>query len=60
MSGGKLGWHPPGEEERVTWLRDTRTFEIPEAGHMMHWTRPEALARAIAEVTAGLRAPSVG
>jgi pimeloyl-ACP methyl ester carboxylesterase len=53
VSGGKLGWHPPGEEERVKWLRDTRTFEIPEAGHMMHWTAPDTLATRLNEFFAG-------
>lgn len=44
VSGGQLGWHPPGEEERVACLRDLERFELPHAGHMMHWTAPDALA----------------
>jgi pimeloyl-ACP methyl ester carboxylesterase len=44
VSGGALGWHPPGEEEREACLRHLERFELPQAGHMMHWTAPDALA----------------
>ncbi len=47
VGGGPLGWHPPDEEERVALLRDVRTVDIPGAGHMVHWTAPEALAGAL-------------
>ncbi len=44
VSGGKLGYHPPDEDERLTAFRSLTRFELPEAGHMMHWTEPNALA----------------
>jgi pimeloyl-ACP methyl ester carboxylesterase len=45
VSGGPLGWHPPDEDERIASFARLERVEIPEAGHMMHWTRPEQLAR---------------
>jgi pimeloyl-ACP methyl ester carboxylesterase len=47
VSGGPTGWHPPDEAERAACLRDARLVEIPGAGHMMHWTAPEALASSL-------------
>lgn len=47
VSGGPLGWHPPDEAERATCLRDVRHLELSKAGHMMHWTAPEALAASL-------------
>jgi pimeloyl-ACP methyl ester carboxylesterase len=47
VSGGPLGWHPPDEDARLTCFRSLSRMEIADAGHMMHWTRPEELARAI-------------
>jgi pimeloyl-ACP methyl ester carboxylesterase len=44
VSGGPLGWHPPDEDERIACFARLARVEIPEAGHMMHWTRPEELA----------------
>jgi len=44
ISGGPHGWHPPDEEERLALVRDLRRAEIPDAGHMMHWTAPGAVA----------------
>lgn len=48
VSGGPLGWHPVDEAERATCLRDVRHLELPKAGHMMHWTSPDALAETLA------------
>jgi pimeloyl-ACP methyl ester carboxylesterase len=45
VSGGKAGFHPPDEDERVALLRDATRVELPKAGHMMHWTDPAGLAR---------------
>jgi pimeloyl-ACP methyl ester carboxylesterase len=45
ISGGPLGWHPPDEEERLACFASLQRAEIADAGHMMHWTRPEELAR---------------
>lgn len=48
VSGGPLGWHPPDEDDRLAAFPHMSRIEIPDAGHMMHWSRPEDLARAIA------------
>lgn len=48
VSGGLTGWHPPDEAKRVARLRDATTFELPDAGHMMHWTEPLPLAARLA------------
>jgi pimeloyl-ACP methyl ester carboxylesterase len=50
VSGGPLGWHPPDEEERIACFPSLTRLELPDAGHMMHWTRPEELARAIGQL----------
>lgn len=47
VSGGPLGWHPPDEDARLAAFPHIERTEIPDAGHMMHWSRPEELARAI-------------
>ncbi len=44
VSGGILGYHPPDEEERLSAFKSLERFELPEAGHMMHWTEPHKLA----------------
>ncbi len=44
LSGGPSGWHPPDEEQRLDLVRDLRRAEIPDAGHMMHWTAPGTVA----------------
>ncbi len=44
ISGGPHGWHPPDEDERLALVRDLRRAEIPDAGHMMHWTAPGTVA----------------
>jgi len=53
VSGGPLGYHPPDEEERLAAFRDLARAEIAGAGHMMHWTEPEALAAEIARFLEG-------
>jgi len=45
VGGGPLGFHPHDEAERVATIVHAKTTEIADAGHMMHWTRPEALAK---------------
>jgi len=49
VSGGPMGWHPPDEAQRVACLRHAIPFELPTAGHMMHWTDPTALANRLAQ-----------
>ena len=44
VSGGPKGFHPDDEAERLAAFPDLRSVEIPDAGHMVHWTRPGALA----------------
>jgi pimeloyl-ACP methyl ester carboxylesterase len=48
VSGGRAGWHPTDEAQRIACLRSVTTFELPKAGHMMHWTAPEPLAACLA------------
>lgn len=47
VGGGPHGWHPPDEEERLAHVARLERVELPGAGHMMHWTAPEAFATAI-------------
>jgi pimeloyl-ACP methyl ester carboxylesterase len=44
VSGGPMGFHPEDEEERLSSFASLERFEIPGAGHMMHWTRPDTVA----------------
>jgi pimeloyl-ACP methyl ester carboxylesterase len=44
VSGGPHGFHPPDEEERLGAFATLTRGELPEAGHMMHWTEPTPLA----------------
>lgn len=52
VSGGPAGWHPPDEVERLAALRQARGVEIPDAGHMMHWSRPAELAALLVDFLA--------
>ena len=47
VSGGAGGFHPADEAERESAYRDRRRVELAGAGHMMHWTQPDALADAL-------------
>jgi pimeloyl-ACP methyl ester carboxylesterase len=49
VSGGPAGWHPPDEAQRIAALKLAVPFELPNAGHMMHWTEPAALAQRLAQ-----------
>jgi pimeloyl-ACP methyl ester carboxylesterase len=44
VSGGPQGYHPPDEAERVANIADLTRVELPDAGHMMHWTAPDEVA----------------
>jgi pimeloyl-ACP methyl ester carboxylesterase len=44
LSGGTHGWHPPDEEDRLALVKDLWRAELPEAGHMMHWSQPREVA----------------
>jgi len=45
VTGGLTGLRTPDEAERLACIRATSRIDLPEAGHMMHWTAPEALAQ---------------
>ena len=49
VGGGNTGFHPEDEAERIATFPHARAIEIDDAGHMMHWTRPEAVARVLCE-----------
>jgi len=44
VSGGPAGWHPPDEEERLASLASVERFEVPDAGHMLHWSAADEVA----------------
>lgn len=44
VHGGTTGFHTEDEDARIAKIKDARIVEIPDAGHMMHWTQPEKLA----------------
>ena len=47
VGGGPLGWHPPDEASRLAGFARLERVDFEDAGHMMHWTAPEAVAAAI-------------
>ncbi|HEY2365133.1 MAG TPA: alpha/beta hydrolase [Polyangiaceae bacterium] len=49
VSGGPLGWRVPDEAERLRAFPHPTHVDIDEAGHMMHWTKPHELARALTD-----------
>jgi pimeloyl-ACP methyl ester carboxylesterase len=62
VSGGPAGWHPSDEAMRVGAFAAVEHAEIPEAGHMMHWTEPAKLTRLLLhffadDVIAGAMSP---
>ena len=54
VSGGALGWHPPDEQQRLECFRTLSRLDIHDAGHMMHWTHPDLLAKAVVEFASDL------
>lgn len=44
---GSRGFRTEDHAERVAAIRDVREVVLEGAGHMMHWSAPDALARAI-------------
>jgi pimeloyl-ACP methyl ester carboxylesterase len=52
VSGGPLGFHAPDEAERAAHLAQAVHVELPDAGHMMHWTAPAELSRHLIEFLA--------
>ncbi|MFO0550549.1 MAG: alpha/beta hydrolase [Polyangiaceae bacterium] len=52
VDGGPTGWHPPDEDERLATIAELTKRSLPDAGHMMHWSHPDELARFILEAFA--------
>jgi pimeloyl-ACP methyl ester carboxylesterase len=52
VSGGPLGFHAPDEADRAARLARAVHVEMPEAGHMLHWTAPAELSRHLIEFLA--------
>jgi pimeloyl-ACP methyl ester carboxylesterase len=44
VSGGPTGYHTPDEADRILAFHECAVCELHNAGHMMHWTQPEALS----------------
>ena len=53
VSGGALGFHPPDEDERLAAFARCERAELGDAGHMVHWTQPESLAKLLLAHFAG-------
>lgn len=47
VSGGEQGWRVPDESERLACLANVTHVDIPNAGHMMHWKAPDAVAECL-------------
>jgi len=43
VGGGPLGFHPEDEAHRIAQIPNATVAELETAGHMMHWTQPDAL-----------------
>jgi pimeloyl-ACP methyl ester carboxylesterase len=51
VTGGALGWRVPDEAARVAAFAHANVIrvDIPQAGHMMHWTAADEVAGALVE-----------
>jgi pimeloyl-ACP methyl ester carboxylesterase len=49
VTGGPLGWRVPDEDARVATFANVTRIDIPDAGHMMHWTAPNVVAHALVD-----------
>lgn len=47
VSGGPTGFHPDDEDARLACFAELERRTIEDAGHMLHWTKPAALAAAL-------------
>lgn len=47
VSGGPEGFQTVEDEARRARIPSVTTLDLPDAGHMMHWTTPEALSAAL-------------
>ncbi|MBS2012171.1 MAG: alpha/beta hydrolase [Deltaproteobacteria bacterium] len=57
VSGGPQGYHPPDEAERLAAFARLERAELPSAGHMLHWTQPEALGPILVDFLSAAPAP---
>lgn len=48
VGGGPAGYHPEDEPARIKKIARAEVVDLPDAGHMMHWTQPEALGELLA------------
>ncbi len=49
VDGGPQGYQPPDEPERLAAFARLTKKSLPGAGHMMHWTQPEAVAKLLVD-----------
>lgn len=48
VGGGPSGYHPDDEPQRIAKIAGVQVADLPDAGHMMHWTRPAELGELLA------------
>ncbi len=48
VGGGKTGYHPEDEADRIAHIQHVEVVEMKDAGHMMHWTEPTVLGEHLA------------
>lgn len=48
VGGGPAGFHPEDEPDRIRKIAGVEVADLPDAGHMMHWTRPAELGGLLA------------
>jgi len=53
VDGGPTGFHPPDEEERLAAFARLTRAVLAGAGHMVHWTQPDALASLLLDFVGG-------
>jgi pimeloyl-ACP methyl ester carboxylesterase len=47
VSGGRGGYHPADEEERLAAFEKLERVTLEGAGHMLHWTKPAELVKVL-------------
>ncbi len=47
VSGGETGWRVPDEKDRLASIANVTHVDLADAGHMMHWKDPEAVAECL-------------
>jgi pimeloyl-ACP methyl ester carboxylesterase len=53
VGGGPNGFHPADEDARLAAFADATRVDITDAGHMVHWTKPDDLARVLVRFATG-------